>query len=752
MSNNFDFGNTNSVTPLSGPKITVYGPQGAVPINPPRFPTAYLTAPPYDTNNNITPTNGPKITVYKSLDTPKFPFTYIGTDAINNIGLFGQVIPNNGPKISVYEHDMGILVFSYDFTGSDPDPSLNNLPIITGTALTIYTKTSTISGQTKTVTVSIKYTDNGSDFGLSFKNCYSFYNDNTTTLTITTLTDIPLSRNGNQFSNLTKVTNLFSSNTVIPIILPNTSLSNCFNGCATFNSNISGWKIPSSVTDMSYMFSGCSAFNNGLDSGTSPTGFSFFNLSNTTLTNMSYMFNGCSAFNQRLNLWIIPSSVTDMSNMFNGCSKFNQVIGVNWVMPKLIKNLSNMFNGCTVFNNGAPSGSNITGFTYFNLSSVNTDLKDLSGMFSKCINFNVNINSWIIPSNVTDMSNMFNGCSKFNTSLLTSNPSTWRIPPSVTDLSNMFTDCIIFNFGKSLNTPSDFAYLMISSSSTNERNLSGMFSGCTNFNQNISSWNTTNVTDMSSMFSGCVNFNNGDFTNAVSKPLTSWTTTNVTDMSSMFFKCMKFNQNIANWITTNVKDMSYMFSGGWEDDISLQKIMIFNGDISSWNTENVTNMTQMFTKCQSFNKQVGNWKTGKVTLMDLMFTQCINFNNGDTTDAKSKPFSTTNWITTNVTNMNGMFFGCSKFNQDITSWDTRKVVNISNIFYGALIFNNGDLVNGQNKLMTKSYTTPAVYTSWNFTMTFTTDTLGNPVTNWHGGGCTLIKNNAPTQLQSAPYW
>ena len=688
MSNNFDFGNTNSVTPSSGPKITVYGPQGAVPINPPRFPTAYLTAPPYDTNQNITPTNGPKITVYNSLDTPKFPFTYIGTDDISNIGLFGQVIPNNGPKISVYEHDMGILVFSYIFTGSDPDPSLllSNLPIITGTALTIYTKTSTISGQTKTVTVNIKYTDNGSDFGLSFKDCYSFYNNKTTTLTITTLTDIPLSRSGNQFSNLTNVTNLFSLSTVIPIILPNTSLSNCFNGCTTFNSDISGWIIPSSVTDMSYMFSGCSAFN------------------------------------QKLNLWTIPSSVRNMSYMFSGCKAFNQLISVNWFIPISIENLSYMFSGCTNFNNGTTSGAN-SSFTSFNLYNSHTSLTNLSSMFSECSNFNVNISGWIIPSKVTDMSNMFNGCSKLNIAL-TNALSSWRIPPSVTNLSNMFKGCIIFNFGKSLNTLGSNAHLMISSSSTNSRNLSGMFSGCTNFNQNISSWNTTNVTNMSYMFFKCTNFN------------------------------QSINYNSVNnyWNTASVTNMSYMFSGGWEADTTLQKIMNFNGDISSWNTENVTNMTQMFTKCQSFNKQVGNWKTGKVETMDFMFTQCINFNNGDTTDAKLKPFSITNWITTNVTSMNGMFFSCSKFNQDITSWDTRKIVNISNIFYGALIFNNGDAARGIVKPMTKSYTTPAVYKSWDFTMTFTINTLGNPVTNWHGGGCTLSKTNAPTQLQAAPNW
>jgi surface protein len=45
-------------------------------------------------------------------------------------------------------------------------------------------------------------------------------------------------------------------------------------------------------------------------------------------------------------------------------------------------------------------------------------------------------------------------------------------------------------------------------------NMTNMFNGCTNFNQDISGWNVSKVNDMGGMFSGCTNFN---------QSLCSWT-------------------------------------------------------------------------------------------------------------------------------------------------------------------------------------------------------------------------------------
>jgi len=55
--------------------------------------------------------------------------------------------------------------------------------------------------------------------------------------------------------------------------------------------------------------------------------------------------------------------------------------------------------------------------------------------------------------------------------------------------------------------------------------MSGMFSGATNFNSNLSKWRVHNVTNMSYMFDGAENFNSD---------LSNWNVSNVTNMSDMF--------------------------------------------------------------------------------------------------------------------------------------------------------------------------------------------------------------------------
>ena len=66
----------------------------------------------------------------------------------------------------------------------------------------------------------------------------------------------------------------------------------------------------------------------------------------------------------------------------------------------------------------------------------------------------------------------------------------------------------------------------------------------------ISLWNTSNVTDMSLMFNGATNFN---------EDIGNWDTSNVTDMSSMFYDAYKFNQDIGWWDTSKVNNMNRMF-------------------------------------------------------------------------------------------------------------------------------------------------------------------------------------------------
>jgi surface protein len=166
----------------------------------------------------------------------------------------------------------------------------SNIPFITALGVDIFSATSTISNNTVTVTINTHYTlpiTTGDDYGLSFKNTNNFY-DAFLNLNITTLTNIPLSTTGFQFASLATLSIIAGQN---PIILPNTSLSECFSWCTKFNSDISGWDT-SNVTDMFSMFDNAKLFNQPIGS---------WNTSN--VTNMSYMFQNAKLFNQPIGSW-----------------------------------------------------------------------------------------------------------------------------------------------------------------------------------------------------------------------------------------------------------------------------------------------------------------------------------------------------------------------------------------------------------------------------------------------------------------
>jgi surface protein len=522
MSNNLDFGRTGSVQ-----NITVYGPTGTIQPNPVRFPNAYLTAPIYDLSNNIVGANGPKLNIYRSIPETRYPFTYIGTPNISNYGLFGQINPDAyTPKISVYQQVQGTLVFSYDYSGNLSLVNLASvtyLPIITGinNALTIVNSNATKTGNRVTVTVNISYIDDGSNFGLSFYE-KTFFNSNSTAsnVQIIALTNIPLARNGNQFTSISGTSLLFASNTVVPTILPNTSLSRCFYKCSNFDSDISGWTT-SNVTDMSYMFSG-GWYSNGKD------------------TNDDVLM----IFNKDISNWN-TSNVKNMSVMF-ACAKYNTFFNKNisnWNTSK-VENMSIMFARCNAFNNGSSSNDSSNPLTTignnWNTSSVTT----MHAMFYGCSAFNQNINNWN-TSSVTTMHAMFAYCSVFN-----QNIGNWTTS-IVSNMANMFYKCTVFNNGGSANPK------LSNWDTSRVTDMQYMFYECTLFNQNIGYWTTSNVTDMQYMFYGCTVFNNGGSTNP---KLSSWDTSCVTDMQYMFYNCFKFNGKIlVN--TSLVQNISYMFYG-----------------------------------------------------------------------------------------------------------------------------------------------------------------------------------------------
>ena len=122
----------------------------------------------------------------------------------------------------------------------------------------------------------------------------------------------------------------------------------------------------------------------------------------------------------------------------------------------------------------------------------------------------------------------------YGASSLTSIPATLPIKSSITDLSQTFKNCIVLN------------------------------------DANITKWDISSVIDMSYLFYGCIDFN---------QDVSKWSIYKTTNMSHMFTLCSHFNQNISNWNVSFVTNMSYMLSD----------CDIFNQDLSTWKISNVTN-------------------------------------------------------------------------------------------------------------------------------------------------------------------
>lgn len=231
-------------------------------------------------------------------------------------------------------------------------------------------------------------------------------------------------------------------------------------------------------------------------------------------------------------------------------------------------------------------------------------------------------------------------------------------------------------------------------------NMTGMFSGASSFNHDISGWDVSSVTDMSLMFNGATSFNQDisgwdvssvtDMSNmfynasAFNQPLGSWDVSSVTDMSGMFFNASTFNQSIGNWDVSSVTNMSTMFQGAsafngnigaW--DVSsvtdmyamFESATVFNQDISLWNVSSVTDMRQMFASASLFNQPIGSWNVSAVTDFSWMFQYATSFNQ-----------SLNSWDTSSATLMGAMFNGATSFNQPIGNWNVSLVESMDCMF------------------------------------------------------------------------
>ena len=233
---------------------------------------------------------------------------------------------------------------------------------------------------------------------------------------------------------------------------------------------------------------------------------------------------------------------------------------------------------------------------------------------------------------------------------------------------------------------------------SNVTNMSEMFYNAHAFNQNLQSWNVSSVTDMSNMFYNAHQFGEG-------QDLNSWDVSNVTDMQNMFRATMDSGSigDLDNWDTSNVTNMSGMFAFAGT----------FNGNISTWNTASVTDMSLMFGWAYVFNNQLNNWDTSNVTTLKEMFHNAHEFNQ-----------EIGNWDVSSVTDMSQLFYQAHSFNQDIGSWDVSSVTNMTYMFSNASVFNqdignwNVENVTTMNWMFSSAYLFNQDLGSWNIPSIF----------------------------------
>ena len=289
-----------------------------------------------------------------------------------------------------------------------------------------------------------------------------------------------------------------------------TDMSWLFRGLQTFNEDISSWDT-SSVTSMHGMLQGASAFNQPLSLDTSSVtdmGWMFkeataFNqplsLDTFSATNMHYMFMGASAFNQPLLL--DTTSVTKMRGMFRGASAFNQPLPFE---TSSVTDMSQMFYQASAFNQPLS----------FDTSGIVTDIQATCG--GQPCPYSGMSGTFGGTSALSDANKLLIRCAWAGESAFDAEyGSSWvsgtcpppPAPPSAPPLSpppsfandgslGTAVQMWVNDRATALSTYGPISGWGVSAIT----DMRGLFSGLSNFNEDIGSWDTSRVTNMYGMF------------------------------------------------------------------------------------------------------------------------------------------------------------------------------------------------------------------------------------------------------------
>ena len=421
-----------------------------------------------------------------------------------------------------------------------------------------------------------------------------------------------------------------------------TDLARAFNGCTSFNQDLSAWDM-SDCTTLNGAFGGCGSLNQT------------FSWDVGRVTNFNQCFASCSSLTGGLTTWNVGENVTgnitfrewmsgassfvgDIStDSVNGYWDMSQVTDMYRFMP--FSGASNPtvagwdLSSCTNFTQAfrINNGFQGNGCDTWTLRSTGTPNIVFDSAFSNCTAFSPDLSSWDV-NQVRDMGSMFSGCTVFN-----SNLDSWDVS-GCNDFISMFSGDYVFNSGLG----SGVAGNRMNGWNVNAggaTSLGGMFSDCQAFNQELTSWNVSSIQNFGSMFQNTLVFNNGGVGGA-GAGLDTWNTGSATSMGSMFRKSRLFNQEIGSWNTSSVINMSYMF----------ESTNTFDKPIGTWDVSSVTNFQKFVAKNSVFDQDLSSWNTANVTNMSYMFEACsaLRAGNGGTTAG---------WSIASLVNAIGMWGG-----------------------------------------------------------------------------------------------
>ena len=448
-----------------------------------------------------------------------------------------------------------------------------------------------------------------------------------------------------------------------------TGMESMFDDASSFNHPLDSWNV-SAVTNMNSMFSTASSFNHPLDS---------WDVS--AVTGMTDMFSGASSFNQNLGKWyVVPAgaaydvsetslAVTTISaqnffldrhvptygigtgndfglfDMTGDILTFKSAPSIGKYEVNVTASGSNVFendnNNWRMFNvtvAGLPAGAFVTTW-----GATDDDLVVEIPVGGTTSNYAIDWGDRSTTTHTAGATHTYGTAGNYTVSisgdfkriLLNGNQDN---APQLLSI-DQWGDIEWSSMANAFRGASNMTYKATDAPDlSGVTDMSGMFSGATSFDGDISSWAVLSVEDMNSMFDGAASFD---------RPLDSWDVSKVTSMNSMFSGATSFNRPLDSWDVSKVTSMNSMFDGAASFDYPLD----------SWDVSKVTSMNSMFNGAISFDHPLDSWDVSKVTSMNSMFDGAASFD---------QPLGT--WNVSSVTDMLFMLDNAALFRQNLGEW------------------------------------------------------------------------------------